>query len=158
MSEIVTKDTNEEKLAPVELTNKYDGTQLKNAVDDEISRFYGKNKQYIQSYKHTDIKLFLGYVSCFIAGGSFYYEYKTSFREAINPSVTLKISGKMGKYTSKYPLTLTYTDSKLNKSATLKVEPNVTTWFTTKGALIRSVADSELASYVDRLQKMLHKE
>lgn len=31
-------DTNEEKLAPVELTNKYDGTQLKNAVDDEISR------------------------------------------------------------------------------------------------------------------------
>lgn len=64
----------------------------------------------------------------------------------------------MGKYTSKYPLTLTYTDSKLNKSATLKVEPNVTTWFTTKGALIRSVADSELASYVDRLQKMLHKE
>ncbi|CAO3668197.1 unnamed protein product [Rhizopus stolonifer] len=84
MSETATKDTSEEKLAPVELTNKYDGTQLKNAVDDEISRFYGKNQQYIQSYKHTDIKLFLGYVSCFIAGGSFYYEYKTSFREAIN--------------------------------------------------------------------------
>ncbi|KAI8637314.1 signal peptidase complex subunit 2 [Parasitella parasitica] len=74
-----TETTNE----PVQVSNKYDGTQIKNAVDDEISRFFSKEQNFSQSHIHTDIKLLLGYVSCFIAGGSFLYEYKTSFYDAL---------------------------------------------------------------------------
>ncbi|CEP12371.1 hypothetical protein [Parasitella parasitica] len=74
-----TETTNE----PVQVSNKYDGTQIKNAVDDEISRFYSKEQNFSQSHIHSDIKLLLGYLSCFIAGGSFLYEYKTSFNDAL---------------------------------------------------------------------------
>ncbi|KAG0749178.1 hypothetical protein G6F57_001676 [Rhizopus arrhizus] len=112
MSETVTKDSSSENLPPVELANKYDATQLKNAVDDEIAR----------------------------------------------PSATLRISGKMEKYTSKYPLTLTYSDKLTNKSATTKIEPNVATWFTTKGTLVHDAIDSDLKSYVTTLQQQLHQE
>ncbi|GAA5802351.1 hypothetical protein HPULCUR_007815 [Helicostylum pulchrum] len=68
---------------PVEVSNVYDGTQLKNAVDDELARFYSTDLKFTQSHVHTDVKLFLGYISCFIAGGAFFYEYKTSFTEAL---------------------------------------------------------------------------
>jgi signal peptidase complex subunit 2 len=159
-------------------------------------KYYGKEQKFVQSHVHTDMKLFLGYVSCIIAGGSFYYEYTTGFRESINvttisvivfwilqsiafaysyfiekneifmgtqyshgrPSATLRISGKMEKYTSKYPLTLTYSDKLTNKSATTKIEPNVATWFTTKGTLVRDAIDSDLKSYVTTLQQQLHQE
>ncbi|KAI9276126.1 signal peptidase complex subunit 2 [Sporodiniella umbellata] len=196
MSGNLDKESSTEKLAPVELANKYDGTQLKNATDDEIARFYGKEQKFTQSFKHTDIKLFLGYFSCLIAGGSFLYEYKTNFNHALEvtkicvvvfwilqginvayiylvekneifrgtlslegkPSATLIVSGKIKKFSSSYPLTLTYTDISLNKTSTLQIEPNVATWFTDKGVLDRQVANRDLLSYVERLQKMLHKE
>ncbi|RCI06802.1 hypothetical protein CU098_013788 [Rhizopus stolonifer] len=72
---------------PVEVTNKYDGTQLKNAVDDELARFYSKKLGFEQSHTHTDVKLITGYVSCFIAAGAFWNEYKSSFTEALSVTI-----------------------------------------------------------------------
>ncbi|KAI9021623.1 microsomal signal peptidase 25 kDa subunit-domain-containing protein [Phycomyces nitens] len=66
--------------------NKNDCVQAKNALDDEISTYFGNNL-FKEVHTHTDIKLLLGYLSCAIAGGAFLYEYKTSFQEA--QSVTL---------------------------------------------------------------------
>ncbi|KAI8379180.1 signal peptidase complex subunit 2 [Radiomyces spectabilis] len=62
--------------------SKYDNTQVKNAVDDELCRYFTAEKNYKQSHQHTDVKLLLGYASCFIAGGAVLYEYKTSFESA----------------------------------------------------------------------------
>ncbi|KAI8357852.1 signal peptidase complex subunit 2 [Choanephora cucurbitarum] len=73
----------EEVPEPVQVTNKYDSTQLKIAVDDEIARFYSKELDWKQSHTHTDVKLISGYVSCLIAAGAFLNEYKTSFNEAL---------------------------------------------------------------------------
>ncbi|ORE01984.1 microsomal signal peptidase 25 kDa subunit [Rhizopus microsporus var. microsporus] len=192
MSEAVPKV----ELPPVELTNKYDATQIKNAVDDEIARYYTKEQNFVQSHTHTDIRLLLGYVSCFIAGGAFYYEYKTSFREAIPVTMfsvisfwilqalaavyqytiekdevfmgsqyshgrevaTLKVSGKLEKYNPKYSLKITYVDKTTTKETILKVEPNATEWFTTKGILSYEAIDNDLKKYVDTLKQQLHQE
>ncbi|KAI7883053.1 microsomal signal peptidase 25 kDa subunit [Lichtheimia hyalospora FSU 10163] len=67
---------------PVQVTNKYDSTQLKNAIDDEVRRFFGKERDYQEGHLHTDIKLVLGYGSCLLAGGAFLFEYYSSFDEA----------------------------------------------------------------------------
>ncbi|KAI8139035.1 signal peptidase complex subunit 2 [Fennellomyces sp. T-0311] len=68
---------------PVEISNKYDGTQIKNAVDDQVRKFLGSEEGgYKEGHVHTDIKLLLGYSSCLLAGGAFLFEYYTSFEEA----------------------------------------------------------------------------
>ncbi|CAO3646453.1 unnamed protein product [Mucor hiemalis] len=159
---------------PVEVTNKFDATQLKNAVDDELARFYTTEQNFKQSHLHTDIKLLLGYVSCFIAGGAFLYEYKTSFNGPFNFVVekneifvgtqkvdgkvtgTLTISGKFDKFSPKYDLTFDYTDKSTGKSSTYKVEPNVAKWFTTKGRLVTEAMDKDLTSYLTKVQASLH--
>ncbi|KAI9478011.1 MAG: signal peptidase complex subunit 2 [Benjaminiella poitrasii] len=76
--------TDEKSLELVEVTNKYDATQLRNAVDDELSRYYSEEQNFTQSHVHTDFKLAIGFVSCLIAGGAFLNEYKTSFNDALN--------------------------------------------------------------------------
>ncbi|ORZ05033.1 signal peptidase complex subunit 2 [Absidia repens] len=68
--------TNEE---PVKVTNVYDTTQLKNALDDELAKFIEANCGFSQSHQHTDVKLVLGYISVFIAAGSFLYEREYGF-------------------------------------------------------------------------------
>ncbi|KAK4517769.1 uncharacterized protein ATC70_001113 [Mucor velutinosus] len=181
---------------PVQVSNKYDSTQIKNAVDDELSRYFSEDQQFVQSHIHTDIKLLLGYVSCFIAGGSFLYEYKTSFNDALTVTTvcvviywviqaisfaygylvekdelfigtkkvdgkatsTLKISGKIDKYSPIYQLCLNYTDISTGKTVSHKIEPNVTTWFDTKGVLVKQTMDSELNSYLSTLVQKLHQE
>ncbi|KAI8335095.1 signal peptidase complex subunit 2 [Chlamydoabsidia padenii] len=64
---------------PVKVSNVYDTTQLKNALDDEIAKYIKKIGGYSQSHQHTDCKLVLGYVSVLIAAGSFLYEQKHGF-------------------------------------------------------------------------------
>ncbi|KAI7857486.1 signal peptidase complex subunit 2 [Circinella umbellata] len=67
----------------VEISNKFDGTQVKNAVDDQVRKYFGSEKSdYVEGHVHTDIKLLLGYSSCLLAGGAFLFEYYTSFQEA----------------------------------------------------------------------------
>ncbi|KAG2209828.1 hypothetical protein INT47_001977 [Mucor saturninus] len=181
---------------PVEVTNVYDATQLKNAVDDELARFYSKDLNFVQSHIHTDIKLLLGYVSCFIAGGAFLYEYKTSFNEALQTTTmcviaywiiqmvaftysyvyekdeifagtqkvdgkvtgSLKISGKLDKFSSVYELKFTYKDKSSGKSVTNHVQPNVAKWFTTKGTLVSEIIDKDLSMYLTTLQNKLHQQ
>ncbi|KAI9304728.1 signal peptidase complex subunit 2 [Cunninghamella echinulata] len=66
---------------PVQISNVYDSTQIKHALDDELSKFIEKELGYSQSHQHTDVKLVLGYISCFIALGSFLYEKKHDFQD-----------------------------------------------------------------------------
>ncbi|KAI9310951.1 microsomal signal peptidase 25 kDa subunit-domain-containing protein [Dichotomocladium elegans] len=67
---------------PVQVTNKYDATQLKNAIDDEVRRYFGNERDYKEGHLHMDVKLLLGYGSCALAAGAFLIEYYTSFEEA----------------------------------------------------------------------------
>ncbi|KAL1936643.1 hypothetical protein VTP01DRAFT_777 [Rhizomucor pusillus] len=70
-----------EKEEPIQI-NKYDCTQLKNAIDDEVKRYYSVEEGYQEGHLHTDVKLLVGYSSCLLAGGAFLFEYYTSFEEA----------------------------------------------------------------------------
>ncbi|KAG2190352.1 hypothetical protein INT46_003206 [Mucor plumbeus] len=187
-----TETTNE----PVQVSNKYDCTQIKNAVDDELSRYFSEDQKFNQSHVHTDIKLLLGYVSCFIAGGSFLYEYKTSFNDALTVTTicvivywilqtisfvygylvekdelfsgikkidgktisALKVSGKIDKYSPIYELCLNYTDISTGKTVSNKIEPNVATWFDTKGVLVKQAIDSDLNTYLSTLVQKIHQE
>ncbi|CAO3618441.1 unnamed protein product [Cunninghamella blakesleeana] len=79
MSEASKTTTATEKKEPVQVTNVYDNTQLKHALDDELCKFIENECGYIQSHQHTDVKLVLGYISCAIAAGSFFYEKKHGF-------------------------------------------------------------------------------
>lgn len=69
---------------------------------------------------------------------------------------TLQISGKLDKFSPKYELTFNYTDKSTGKSATYKVEPNVATWFTTKGVLVNEAMDKDLANYITVVKSNLH--
>ncbi|KAI7868956.1 microsomal signal peptidase 25 kDa subunit-domain-containing protein [Spinellus fusiger] len=62
--------------------NKYDGTTAKITLDDQLIRFFGAEQRYKQVHTHEDVRLFLGYVSCAVAGIAFLNEYKSSFNEA----------------------------------------------------------------------------
>ncbi|KAI8984758.1 signal peptidase complex subunit 2 [Mycotypha africana] len=180
----------------LDVSNKYDLTQLKNAVDDEISRYFSKEQNFKQSYRHTDIKLALGYASCIVAAGAFYYEYKTSFREALNVTTvavivfwvlqallftyslfvekneifrgtqivdgkaigTLSVTGKIKKHSPMYQLTFTYQDKATSKSVANEVETNITTWFNTKGVLVKEVMDKSLDTSLADVKQKLHKD
>ncbi|CAG8483703.1 5521_t:CDS:2 [Ambispora leptoticha] len=62
--------------------NKWNLSELKNACDDHVQKYLTTKAQYCQHHVHTDVKLFLGYVSCVFAlvGGS--YTYFTPFQES----------------------------------------------------------------------------
>ncbi|KAG0179732.1 hypothetical protein DFQ28_004548 [Apophysomyces sp. BC1034] len=66
---------------PIQVT-KYDATNMKNVLDDEISRFLRTEEKFTEHHRHADVKLALGYVSSFVAAGAFLYEYKQGFNEA----------------------------------------------------------------------------
>lgn len=70
----------------------------------------------------------------------------------------MKVSGKLEKYNPKYSLKITYVDKITTKKTTLKVEPNTTEWFTTKGILSYEAIDNDLKKYVDTLKQQLHQE
>ncbi|SAM05393.1 hypothetical protein [Absidia glauca] len=64
---------------PVKVSNVYDATQLKNALDDELAKYIESTGVYSRSHQHTHVKLCLGYASVLIAAGSFLYEQKHGF-------------------------------------------------------------------------------
>jgi signal peptidase complex subunit 2 len=69
---------------------------------------------------------------------------------------TLKISGKLDKYSPKYELNLTYIDKASGKTVNHQVEPNVATWFTTKGVMVSEAIDKDFESYITILKNKLH--
>ncbi|ORY94963.1 signal peptidase complex subunit 2 [Syncephalastrum racemosum] len=87
MSEHDTQKDASSESEPVQIT-KYDGTQVKNALDDEVRRYYALSFE--QGHLHTDIKLLLGYFSAALAAGAFAYEYYTSF-EVAKPMVAVSV-------------------------------------------------------------------
>ncbi|KAF7731869.1 Signal peptidase complex subunit 2 [Apophysomyces ossiformis] len=71
----------EKKQEPIQVT-KYDATQMKHVLDDEVIRYLREEEKFQENHQHSDVKLSLGYISSFVAGGAFLYEYKRGFNEA----------------------------------------------------------------------------
>ena len=62
--------------------------ELKNACDDAIKKFLSRPELFKQIHHHTDIRLGLGWLSVFVAGGTALYGWKIDF-ETSKPAVTI---------------------------------------------------------------------
>ncbi|KAH6917843.1 microsomal signal peptidase 25 kDa subunit-domain-containing protein [Coprinopsis sp. MPI-PUGE-AT-0042] len=62
--------------------------ELKNACDDAIKKFLSRPELFKQIHLHTDIRLGLGWLCVFVAGGTAFYGYKIDF-ETSKPVVTI---------------------------------------------------------------------
>lgn len=62
--------------------------ELKNACDDAIKKFLSRPELFKQIHHHTDIRLGLGWLSVFVAGGTAFYGWKIDF-ETSKPVVTI---------------------------------------------------------------------
>ncbi|KAF7296601.1 Signal peptidase complex component [Mycena chlorophos] len=66
--------------------NNLSATELKNACDDALKRYLSRPELFKQNHQHTDVRLVLGWLSVFVAGGTGLYGYKVEF-EASKPVV-----------------------------------------------------------------------
>ncbi|KAF7299392.1 putative signal peptidase complex subunit 2 [Mycena indigotica] len=66
--------------------NNLSSTELKNACDDALKRYLSRPELFKQNHQHTDVRLALGWLSVFVAGGTGLYGYKVEF-EASKPVV-----------------------------------------------------------------------
>ncbi|KAJ3570819.1 hypothetical protein NP233_g4151 [Leucocoprinus birnbaumii] len=57
-------------------------TELKNACDDAVKRYLGRAELFTQIHLHTDVRLGLGWLSVFVAGGTALYGYKVDFEKS----------------------------------------------------------------------------
>lgn len=69
---------------------------------------------------------------------------------------TLKISGKLDKYSPKYKFKFTFIDKSCGKIVNHQVEPNIATWFTEKGIMVSEAIDKDLESYLTLVKNKLH--
>jgi len=60
----------------------YNVTELKHACDDALKRYLSRPDLFKQSHAHTDVKLALGWLSVFVAGGTAFYGYKVEFEQS----------------------------------------------------------------------------
>ncbi|KAF5356811.1 hypothetical protein D9756_006741 [Leucocoprinus leucothites] len=57
-------------------------TELKNACDDAVKRYLARPELFKQIHLHTDVRLGLGWLSVFVAGGTALYGYKIDFEKS----------------------------------------------------------------------------
>jgi len=62
--------------------NNFSVTELKNACDDAVKRYLSRPELFKQIHQHTDVRLALGWLSVFIAGGTGLYGYKVEFEQS----------------------------------------------------------------------------
>ncbi|KAF7357552.1 hypothetical protein MSAN_01351500 [Mycena sanguinolenta] len=67
--------------------NNYSVTELKNACDDAVKRtlsiqYLSRPELFKQIHQHTDVRLALGWLSVFVAGGTGLYGYKVEFEQS----------------------------------------------------------------------------
>ncbi|KAK7021244.1 microsomal signal peptidase 25 kDa subunit-domain-containing protein [Favolaschia claudopus] len=62
--------------------NNYSTTELKNACDDAVKRYLSRPELFQQNHQHTDVRLALGWLSVFVAGGTGLYGYKVEFEQS----------------------------------------------------------------------------
>ncbi|RHZ69483.1 hypothetical protein Glove_283g43 [Diversispora epigaea] len=62
--------------------NNYNLTDLKNACDDSIQKYFTTKEEYSQIHTHADVKLILGYLSCGFAMFGGYYGHITPFGDS----------------------------------------------------------------------------
>ncbi|KAJ7903775.1 microsomal signal peptidase 25 kDa subunit-domain-containing protein [Mycena olivaceomarginata] len=56
--------------------------KLKNACDDAVKRYLSRPELFKQIHQHTDVRLALGWLSVFVAGGTGLYGYKVEFEQS----------------------------------------------------------------------------
>ncbi|KAJ7163082.1 microsomal signal peptidase 25 kDa subunit-domain-containing protein [Mycena filopes] len=66
---------------PVKVNN-FNLTELKNACDDAVKRYLSRPELFKQIHQHTDVRLALGWLSVFVAGGTGLYGYKIEFEQS----------------------------------------------------------------------------
>ncbi|KAF9443947.1 histone-fold-containing protein [Macrolepiota fuliginosa MF-IS2] len=59
--------------------NNANATELKNACDDAVKRYLARPELFKQIHVHTDVRLGLGWLSVFVAGGTALYGWKIDF-------------------------------------------------------------------------------
>ncbi|OBZ67623.1 hypothetical protein A0H81_12268 [Grifola frondosa] len=57
-------------------------TEMKHACDDALKRFLSRPDLFKQIYTHTDVRLALGWLSVFVAGGTGLYGWKVDFENS----------------------------------------------------------------------------
>ncbi|KAF7365520.1 putative signal peptidase complex subunit 2 [Mycena venus] len=62
--------------------NNFSVTELKNACDDAVKRYLSRPELFKQIHQHTDVRLALGWLSVFVAGGTGLYGYKVEFEQS----------------------------------------------------------------------------
>ncbi|KAJ6521391.1 signal peptidase complex subunit 2 [Mycena vulgaris] len=62
--------------------NNFSATELKNACDDAVKRYLSRPELFKQIHQHTDVRLALGWLSVFVAGGTGLYGYKIEFEQS----------------------------------------------------------------------------
>ncbi|KAJ7644404.1 microsomal signal peptidase 25 kDa subunit-domain-containing protein [Roridomyces roridus] len=62
--------------------NTMNAVELKNACNDALKRYLSRPGLFKQSYQHTDVRLALGWLSVFVAGGTGLYGYKVEFEQS----------------------------------------------------------------------------
>ncbi|KAF8208450.1 microsomal signal peptidase 25 kDa subunit-domain-containing protein [Mycena galopus ATCC 62051] len=62
--------------------NHFSVTELKNACDDAVKRYLSRPELFKQIHQHTDVRLALGWLSVFVAGGTGLYGYKVEFEQS----------------------------------------------------------------------------
>ncbi|KAJ7750993.1 microsomal signal peptidase 25 kDa subunit-domain-containing protein [Mycena maculata] len=62
--------------------NNFSTTELKNACDDAVKRYLSRPELFKQIHQHTDVRLALGWLSVFVAGGTGLYGYKVEFEQS----------------------------------------------------------------------------
>ncbi|KAJ7134258.1 microsomal signal peptidase 25 kDa subunit-domain-containing protein [Mycena epipterygia] len=62
--------------------NNFSATELKNACDDAVKRYLSRPELFKQIHHHTDVRLALGWLSVFVAGGTGLYGYKIEFEQS----------------------------------------------------------------------------
>ncbi|KAK7048037.1 microsomal signal peptidase 25 kDa subunit-domain-containing protein, partial [Favolaschia claudopus] len=89
--------------------NNYSTTELKNACDDAVKRYLSRPELFQQNHQHTDVRLALGWLSVFVAGGTGLYGYKVEFEQS-KPVVWSNFVRRTDRSFSRYML-LTFTQT-----------------------------------------------
>ncbi|CAO3612787.1 unnamed protein product [Cunninghamella echinulata] len=158
---------------PVQISNVYDSTQIKHALDNELGKFIEKELGYSQSHQHTNVKLDSkwGTLGCVVAfwvlqTASWLYTKFVQKEEAFVGYVykdkqhvgTLSVTTILEQYSSEYKIKYLYTDENKQKYTRSEEVKNVATYFTENGILVEDKFNNDIKLAIQKLTASLHQD
>ncbi|KAJ3068364.1 Signal peptidase complex subunit 2 [Podochytrium sp. JEL0797] len=64
------------------IINNYNIAEVKHALDDAVRKILAMDHKFVENHTHTDLKLLLGFTSCFFAIGGALYGHFNDFQES----------------------------------------------------------------------------